>query len=54
VRSPMSFRLRLSRALAKLYQCGITTLERSGVPPEGVQAACLVGRGPVSLSYACC
>jgi hypothetical protein len=39
---------------AKFYQCGITTLERSEVPPEGVQATWLVGRGPVSLSYACC
>jgi hypothetical protein len=39
---------------AEFYQCSIATLERSGVPPEGVQAACLVGRGPVSLSYARC
>jgi hypothetical protein len=39
---------------AKFYQCGIATLERSGAPPKGVQAACLVGRGPVGLSYACC
>jgi hypothetical protein len=39
---------------AKFHQCGIATLERSGVPPEVVQAACLVGRGPVGLSYACC
>jgi hypothetical protein len=38
----------------KCHQCGIATLERSGVPPEGVQAACLVGRGPMGLSYACC
>jgi hypothetical protein len=36
---------------AKFYQCGTGTLERIGVPPEGVQAACLAGHGPVSLSY---
>jgi hypothetical protein len=38
---------------AEFYQCGIVPLERSGVPPESGLAGCLVGRGPVGLSYAC-
>jgi hypothetical protein len=39
---------------AKFYQCGTATLERSGVPPKGVQAACLAGCGSMSLTYARC
>jgi hypothetical protein len=42
------------RARRSFYQCDTATLERSGVLPEGGQAACLVGHGPTSLSYACC
>jgi hypothetical protein len=44
---------------AKVCQCGSVPLERSGVPPEGGWVDYLVGRwghlgrGPVSLSYAC-
>jgi hypothetical protein len=30
---------------ARLYRGGPVSLERSGVPPEGGQADCLVGRG---------
>jgi hypothetical protein len=44
---------------AEVCQRGVVPLERSGVPPEGGWVDCLVGRwgylgrGPVSLSYAC-
>jgi hypothetical protein len=38
---------------AEFYQCGAVPLERSGVPPEGGQADCLVGCGPMGLSHAC-
>jgi hypothetical protein len=38
---------------AKLYQCGAVPLERSGIPPEGGQADCLVGRGSMGLFCAC-
>jgi hypothetical protein len=38
---------------AKLYQGSAVPLERSGVPPEGGWADCLVGRGSVGLFCAC-
>jgi hypothetical protein len=38
---------------AEVCQCCAVPLERSEVPPEGGWADCLVGRGPVSLFYAC-
>jgi hypothetical protein len=37
---------------AEFYQCGTAPLERSGVPPEGGYADCLVGHGPMGLFYA--